>query len=39
MARHLSIHGSLNLTYMNGYHESVIYSLSGEPPLAYLNIT
>ena len=35
----LSIHGSLYLTYMNGHHESVIYSLSGEPPLAYLNIT
>ena len=33
----LSIHGSLYLTYMNGHHESVIYSLSGEPPFAYLN--
>jgi len=35
----LDIHGSLYLTYINGHHESVIYSLSGEPPFAYLNIT
>jgi len=35
----LIIHGSLYLTYVNGHHESVIYSLSGESPLAYLNIT
>jgi len=29
---------SLNLTYMNDHHESVIYSLNGESLLAYLSI-